>query len=89
MKSAPVLLLLTLNACVTDGEDGGVKIDLAAVPADIRGCFYVVTGKPMPGAMDARQISELVLRLHRSEVKKNACGRRLLALYDAQSGKDF
>lgn len=60
-------------------------IPLTHVPADIRRCFKTLTGEPMPGAMDKEKVMELIAALRASEVRKSQCGKRLLALYDAQS----
>lgn len=85
---APLLFLpLLLTACEPFGPptNGVIKYNLANVPPDIRLCFTQVTGKPAAGSMTEKQAAALIAALRISEVGKNGCGRRLLALYDRQA----
>lgn len=85
LKVLPLCLPLLLTACEDGGTKGVYKYNLANVPPDIRQCFTVLTGKPVPGAMSEKEAVALIGKLRASEVSKTYCGRRLLALYDGQS----
>jgi hypothetical protein len=61
-----------------------VTATLPDVPAEVRTCFDQLVPAPAPGALTQKQIVHLVAQLRQSEQSKSACGRRLLAFYDAE-----
>ncbi|MFG1461706.1 hypothetical protein V5F77_02320 [Xanthobacter sp. DSM 24535] len=74
---------LLLTACDPSGR---IDLRLADLPADIRGCFEELTGRPAgTGALSQKQVVALIGRLRDSELRLSACGKRLIALYDAQA----
>ena len=82
MAVASVLLALTLTGCATSG----VKLSspkLPPIPADIRLCFEQIVAAPKEGAMTKKQVLALVASLKLSEAQKVACGKRLIAFYEA------
>lgn len=80
---ALAFLPMLLTACVTSGR---ADLSLADVPADLRACVAQVTGRPAGnGAMSPKQVAAIIAELRASEVRLSGCGRRLLALYDAQA----
>lgn len=79
-----VLTPLLLMACGVSGPRPEIR--LAEVPADIRRCFDdLVARPPGKGAMSSREVVSLIGRLRLSEEAKSDCGKRLIALYDAQA----
>lgn len=77
-------MLMSLAGCATSGGD--TRVPLAAVPDDIRACLAQVSDRPAgDGSMTTKQIVALIARLRASELRLSGCGKRLLALYDAQA----
>ncbi len=76
-------LPMLLTACDPSGR---ADVSLADIPADLRACVAQVTGRPAgQGAMSQRQVVALIAELRASELRLSSCGKRLLALYDAQA----
>lgn len=76
------LVALTLTGCMTFGS----KVQppaLPPIPADIRVCFEQIVAAPKKGAMTKKQVIELIASLKLSEAQKVACGKRLIAFYEA------
>lgn len=94
MRSPPTRLLalaclpMLLMGCDPSGMPHDLR--LADVPADLRACVIEVTARPAgAGAMSQREVVALIGQLRASELRLSACGRRLLALYDAQAPGGF
>lgn len=86
MVCMSALAALTLTACATSGT----KLQpttLPPIPADIRVCFDLIVAAPKKGAMTKKQVLELVASLKLSEAQKVACGKRLIAFYEAFTHK--
>jgi hypothetical protein len=58
---------------------------LAPVPGDLRICFDRLVPRPPGGDLTRKQMFRIVADLRASEDAKSACGKRLLAWYDAQA----
>lgn len=81
---ALVLMPLLLTACDPSGHP--TEISLSEIPADLRACVQQVTERPAgAGAMSQREVVALIAKLRGSELRLSGCGRRLIALYDAQA----
>lgn len=78
-------MLLCLTGCASSGPRAPEPA-LAPVPPEVRACFDVLTERPAgTGALSAAQVAEVIARLRQSELRLSACGKRLLAFYDAQA----
>lgn len=80
-------MALTLTGCVTFGNKPK-PITLPPIPADVRLCFDQIVAAPKKGAMTKKQVLNLIASLKLSEAQKVACGKRLIAFYEAFSHKD-
>jgi hypothetical protein len=78
---------LTLTGCVTFGTSSK-QFPPPPIPADIRVCFEQIVAAPKKGAMTKKQVLALIASLKLSEAQKVACGKRLIAFYEAFSHKD-
>lgn len=79
---ALVSISLLLTACEPSGKG---EFRLTDLPQDIRTCFDEMTPRPPDGALSQKQVAALIAKLRASEMAKTGCGRRALALYDAQA----
>lgn len=75
------LVALTLTGCMTSGSKR--LSTLPPIPADIRVCFEQIVAAPKKGAMTKKQVIALIASLKLSEAQKVACGKRLIAFYEA------
>ncbi len=78
--------MLTLTACGGTGE----RLDppgFQPIPGDIIVCLGKIVGKPKAGPMSKREIAELIAELHKNDVAKTRCGKRLIDFYNNQSPK--
>lgn len=53
------------------------------IPADLKVCFDSIVSAPKKGPMSRKQVLQLVANLKLSEAEKVACGKRLIAFYEA------
>lgn len=73
-----------LTAC----GSSGTRLDppgLSPIPGDIVACINKIVGKPKAGPMSKAEVAALIAELHRNDVAKTACGKRLINFYRAQS----
>lgn len=79
------MTLVCLTGCATSGPPAPEPA-LAPVPPEVRACFDTLTERPSgKGAMSQAQVAEVIAHLRQSELRLSACGKRLLAFYDAQA----
>lgn len=77
------LLAAPLAGCVTTGTTISAK--LPPIPAGIVACFNKVVAAPAGKAgLSQKDVVSLVASLRQSEASKSACGRKLIAFYDAE-----
>lgn len=77
--------MLTLAGCASSSRVQVAERELAPVPADIKVCFST-TYKLPPGANYTKaQVVEIIASLIKQDKVKSACGKRLIAWYEAQS----
>ncbi|RUU74801.1 hypothetical protein [Mesorhizobium sp. M7A.F.Ca.MR.362.00.0.0] len=71
--------MMLLTGCATSG-----KVELPPLPEDIRTCFQKMVGpfpegKPIDDLMVFDKLDEFI----KSDKTKTACGKRLIAIFDA------
>lgn len=82
MLSASVLM--SLAACANSGENNlTANSVMPAIPQDIKTCINKVVPVPLKDIRTKKQIVAIIRALKRSEMAKTYCGRRLIALYEA------
>ncbi len=77
--TAPVLILLTLTACVHSSN----RPDTAPspIPSDIKICINKMT-EDRKGGLSKKEVFGWIAELKRSERAKTACGKRLIKMYE-------
>ena len=78
------MMAATLTNCVPYGGSPS-GINLPPPPSDLSACFARLVPMPAAGVITRKDIVALVAALRASEAAKSACGKRLLAWYDAEA----
>lgn len=71
------LTLPLLNACAASSADKAIVT--AAVPGDCEAEFSRFVKVNNVGAMNKRQVVDLILKLDRSQKDKSRCGKRIIS----------